>query len=733
MKHKNLKNGKKKKYTHLIILIAMFALLLPLAVYHAMEQSESDLLLIEPEFISAPLNPPPQIPESFVPFSEWNASMPLPHRPLSPTEFVIWNSHYCSQGHVSEMELEILYLTNIERTAQGLPQLTLNYALSRAARFKSQEMLDLNYFASESPIYGHWGNIPMQFIIGHQGLGQNPLAFTNRQIADTTATFIVQSWMNSPSHRDMILHPSVTELGVGVIMRPPVGADIMNITATQLFGHAVVAPEHCTCSHQIRSTSVSAVNSSGTTGGYIDVEIRLDANPGLIGLHLDIDFDRSVLTAISVTPETLMPMPIQPTLPVPDGEALGLTFGAAGFNNIYGAGTLATIRFEINSNATPGTTEVLLSGILAASGEPHFEMFELNTANGIITIGNGYGDSAARVSALNASGNIGGYVDVVINLDENPGLIGLQLDIEFDRSTLTPISVMTTTLMPLPTLPTFPVPINQPLGLTFEAAGFNNIYGTGSLATIRFEINPNVSPGSTGVSVYGIMAMSGDPYYELFEIVTTNSMIQLYALAEKSVHVVASSNTAVRGGYVDVSIDLAANPGLIGLQLDVDFDRNILTAIDVTPGTLMPLPALPVFPVPTNQPLGLIFEAAGFNNVYGTGTLVTIRFRVAPEASADLAVIALTGVLAMSGEPLFEMFEISNVNGYINIFASLRDKLAYLISVAQSLQQNTRVSMTGSDIPQNEFWATQPAHSEFYEAIREALRVLEAYDSQGNP
>ena len=286
--------------------------------------------------------------------------------------------------------------------------------------------------------------------------------------------------------------------------------------------------------------------------------------------------------------------------------------------------------------------------------------------------------------------------------------------------------------MPLPTQPTFPIPTNQPLGLTFEAAGFENIYGTGSLAIIRFAVNPNANQGTTLISLDGILAMSGEPYYAIFDISTMNGTITIDGGGnEQPVHVVAINATGVRGEYVDVAIDLAANPGLIGLQLDVDFNRSILTAVSVTPGTLMPLPTPPTFPIPANQPLGLTFEAAGFNNIYGTGTIATIRFRVATDANDDTVVIALKGILAMSGDPSFEMFDISTANGSVRIFTSLRDKLAYLIMVAQNLQQNTRISVTpGSDVSRNEFWAYQSTHNDFLAAIDTAIGVLEAYDAQ---
>ena len=90
--------------------------------------------------------------------SEWTPEMPLPSRSLTTAELNAWRQRYDVVG-VSPIELEILRLTNIEREKAGLAPLGLHQDLFRAARFKSQEMRDLNYFAHNSPVYGRFSGI----------------------------------------------------------------------------------------------------------------------------------------------------------------------------------------------------------------------------------------------------------------------------------------------------------------------------------------------------------------------------------------------------------------------------------------------------------------------------------------------------------------------------------------------------------------------------------------------
>ena len=98
------------------------------------------------------------ITSEFSTMSGWTPEMPLPLRRLTPVELNAWNQHYNIAG-IHPIELEILRLTNIERAKVGSPPVAINSRLFRAARFKSQEMQNLNYFSHTSPVYGYFTGI----------------------------------------------------------------------------------------------------------------------------------------------------------------------------------------------------------------------------------------------------------------------------------------------------------------------------------------------------------------------------------------------------------------------------------------------------------------------------------------------------------------------------------------------------------------------------------------------
>jgi hypothetical protein len=61
---------------------------------------------------------------------------------------------------------------------------------------------------------------------------------------------------------------------------------------------------------------------------------------------------------------------------------------------------------------------------------------------------------------------------------------------------------------------------------------------------------------------------------------------------------------------------------------------------------------------------------------------------------------------------------------------TLDDELAALISSAQAILAETRVSTDGSDIPRANWWANQPAHNTFSAAITAAQTALEAHTDE---
>jgi uncharacterized protein YkwD len=145
-----------------------------------------------------------------------------------------WKSGARAGGisYLYELEREIYRFTNEVRRRHGLLTLTWETSLQNVARDHSADMLDRNYFSHLSPE----GRTPRDRVTSGYPFalsmtGENIWSGTGHDAENTSdmALHIVNNWMASAGHRQNLLNPRFTDIGVGVAAR---GRDVR---ATQVF------------------------------------------------------------------------------------------------------------------------------------------------------------------------------------------------------------------------------------------------------------------------------------------------------------------------------------------------------------------------------------------------------------------------------------------------------------------------------------------------------------------
>jgi len=110
---------------------------------------------------------------------------------------------------IKNIEHQVIQLVNEERAKAGLKPLRANWQLSRVARHKSWDMRDKNYFSHTSPTFGDPFAMMKAYRINYSYAGENIA------MGQTSAAQVMKGWMNSSGHRQNILNPNFTEIGVG--------------------------------------------------------------------------------------------------------------------------------------------------------------------------------------------------------------------------------------------------------------------------------------------------------------------------------------------------------------------------------------------------------------------------------------------------------------------------------------------------------------------------------------
>jgi hypothetical protein len=125
----------------------------------------------------------------------------------------------------------VTYLLNQERIFNGLSPFSIDEDLGHAAKNKSKDMLNRNYFEHYA-----YGLAPWDFInnAGYKYL----YAGENLAMDFQTSEGMVNAWMNSPLHRKNILSEDYEDIGIGVVKGVYVenGQEKETIIVSNMFG-----------------------------------------------------------------------------------------------------------------------------------------------------------------------------------------------------------------------------------------------------------------------------------------------------------------------------------------------------------------------------------------------------------------------------------------------------------------------------------------------------------------
>src|SRR4030042_6324290 len=132
-------------------------------------------------------------------------------------------------GYAANISVEdVIRLTNEKRSQEGLPPLTFNPDLSRAAKSKGDDMIAKDYWAHVAPD----GTEPWYFFneVGYK------YRYAGENLAKdfSTAQSAIDAWMASPTHKENMLSAKYEDIGIAVVEGDMNGVDTTVIV--QLFG-----------------------------------------------------------------------------------------------------------------------------------------------------------------------------------------------------------------------------------------------------------------------------------------------------------------------------------------------------------------------------------------------------------------------------------------------------------------------------------------------------------------
>ena len=224
------------------------------------------------------------------------------------------------------------------------------------------------------------------------------------------------------------------------------------------------------------SPKLTVCDASALPGDEIEVTVSLVNNPGLTTLIVNLDYDHSALTFVSAANGELF-----------ESMTKGTRLLFDNYPNTAESGVLATLTFKVADNAAAGDYSVRAYSN-DASDEDLVSVI-LGSVAGTITVAEPQYDPA-RLVVSSARAKVGEQFTVTVSLEDNPGIAGLELKLDYDTTALTLDSVTNGDLFS---------GFESSRQIIFDES--ENVTGNGLLMTLTFTVNDGAEDGEYAIGI----------------------------------------------------------------------------------------------------------------------------------------------------------------------------------------------------------------------------------------
>ena len=333
------------------------------------------------------------------------------------------------------------------------------------------------------------------------------------------------------------------------------------------------------------NTKITASSVEVTNASTVDVDIRIENNPGILGAVLSISYD-SGLTLIGATSGAAFSA-LTMTRPGNYSSPCNFTWdGIEIDNDDIKDGTILTLTFEVEDTANEGD----IYNIFVSGDSDNIIDAELNPVNvsfnsGKITIKPETTNNKTTFTVNSIQGEAGSSVDVNVSITNNPGILGAILSVSYDER-LTLLNATQGTAFSALSL-TKPGAYTSPCNFAWDGVDLDNgDIKDGVVLTLSFKIPDN----ATAEDVYSITVSSDDGDIVDSELntvlpdfisgkITVNS-----SAVPDSLTFTVDSVAGKPGDTVDVNVSIINNPGILGAVLTLNYDEGLILQ-NATAGT----------------------------------------------------------------------------------------------------------------------------------------------------
>ena len=369
------------------------------------------------------------------------------------------------------------------------------------------------------------------------------------------------------------------------------------------------------------SATVYSDFSDATAGSTIRVPVSIKNNTGILGWKLTFDYDKDVLTPISVEYGDVISGGIQDNI---EGDMVPGSINVywAGSGNENYNGVMIYINFAVNQSAV-GNTKIDISFSQEDTFDDNFNDVYLDCQPINLNIAN---NNYSQYAKINASANdviAGNDVQLKLNISEINSVTNTNITVDYNADNFEFKSVNADGVTVKDT--------NSNGKVTLNVSGITSSIDNTDFVTLTFKAKDKAMSGN-----YDFAVSSTDE-----GIICKGCTVKITPSATSEIaEIYADDVTANYDETITIPIYIENNHGIMGYRLDLKYDVNVLQPVSATCGSDF------VNNGQFNDSIGVKdgeFKVL-WNNVdekYNNGTLLTLKFKVLTQEKVD-TVISMT-------------------------------------------------------------------------------------------
>ena len=261
--------------------------------------------------------------------------------------------------------------------------------------------------------------------------------------------------------------------------------------------------------------AVDKINAS--KGEMVTVAVNVRNNPGILGMTLNLSYDSNALTLTNAVSGNAVSDVLAFTKPGRFTSPCNFTWdGIELSNSQIKDGEILILTFAVASDAPDGVYPIILSYDEDSIFDKDLAPVDFEIINGNIAVGNAAVDPTIAPTqpateapitgpsfvADKVTASVGETVDVAVNVNDNPGILGMTLTLSYDSHVLTLKNAVSGSAVSDVLAFTKPGRFISPCNFTWDGIELSNDQiKDGELLILTFEVSADAAKGSYPITL----------------------------------------------------------------------------------------------------------------------------------------------------------------------------------------------------------------------------------------